>query len=67
VGFGITAMIGKVGGNTIDLGVRAVEPRVDAIEPRIDSIELVTTDVSVIMPNHIHTIIVMTTVDKCVR
>ena len=46
VGFGIAAMVGKVGGNGIDLGVEAVEsgvvtlkPGYDAVEPDFDAFE----------------------------
>jgi len=46
VDFGIAAMVGKVGGNGIDLGVDAVESGVVAIEPGVDAVEsgVVTID-----------------------
>jgi hypothetical protein len=39
VGFGIAAMVGKVGGNGIDLGVEAVEPGVLTVKPGNDAVE----------------------------
>ena len=40
VGFGIAAMVSQVGGNGIDLGVKAVEPGVVTIDPFGEVIDL---------------------------
>jgi hypothetical protein len=40
VGFGIAAMVSQVGGNGIDLGVKAVEPGIVTIDPFGEVIDL---------------------------